>query len=400
MKSERLAIAHPSQQPQSERAHALVRTRGAHTARWLLNGDQAYDAMVRAIDSARAAVRLESYIVRPGAPATRILHALHRACQRGAAVRVMVDAYGSEDLPRGFFDSLRACGAEVRIFNPRPLLRLSFRNHRKLLVCDEETAIVGGFNIGPEYEGDGITRGWYDLGLELQGPVVRTLAQSFDCLFELSPFTSEALRSFAERRARAEPTGGRVRMLASGPGCPRGELRRALHRDLRRARSVTVMAAYFLPSRRIRRGLAQCISRGGQVQLLLAGRTDVPLARRAAGYLYQRLLDRGVRLYEYQPQVLHAKVLVIDDVLYIGSCNLDRRSLHINYELLVRLKWPQLADDARRLFGAALRHSAAIDPAEWRNARTFWTRLRERAAYWLLARLDPLIANRKLKLLA
>ena len=158
-----------------------VRTRGAHRAQWLLNGDQAYSAMVRAIDSARHVVRLETYMVRRGGPAVRILNALHRARERSVAVRVMIDGYGSEDLPSDFFDTLRAAGAEVRVFNPRRLLRLSFRNHRKLLVCDERVAIIGGFNIGPEYEGDGYTRGWYDLGLELQGPVVSTLVTDFDC---------------------------------------------------------------------------------------------------------------------------------------------------------------------------------------------------------------------------
>lgn len=376
-----------------------VRTRGAHRAQWLLNGDQAYAAMVRAIDSARHAVRLETYMIRRGRPAMRILNALHRARERSVAVRVMIDGYGSEELPSDFFDALRAAGADVRVFNPRRLLRLSFRNHRKLLVCDERVAIVGGFNIGPEYEGDGYTRGWYDLGLELQGPVVSTLVTDFDCLFELAPFTPAAMRAFRERRARAAPTGGRVRMLASGPGCSRGELRRSLYRDLRRAKDISVMAAYFLPSARIQRAFARCVQRGGQVRLLLAGRTDVPIAKRAGEHLYRRLLKRGVRIHEYQPQVLHAKLLVMDDVLYIGSCNLDRRSLHINYELLVRLRWAELADDARRLFSEAMQHSARIEADNCPPSSGRWSRLRARFAFWLLARIDPLIAVRKLRLL-
>lgn len=397
MRSERAVLNWSA--PPDNRSRPMGRTRGPHRAQWLLNGDQAYAAMVRAIDGTQHSVRMESYIVRAGGPATRILNALHRALDRGVSVRVLIDAYGSEHLPHNFFDTLRDGGAIVRMFNPRRLLRLSFRNHRKLLVCDDGIAIIGGFNIGPEYEGDGHTRGWYDLGLELRGPVVRTLLTSFDCLFELAPFTPEAVRAFRERRARAEPTGGRIRMLASGPGCPRGELRRALLRDLRRAKDITVMAAYFLPSSRIQRELASCVKRGGEVRLLLAGRTDVPIAKQAGEHLYGKLLSRGVRIYEYQPQVLHAKLLVLDDVLYIGSCNLDRRSLHINYELLVRLKWPELANDARRLFSEAVKHSVRIAPTPWQASRGLWQRLRTRMAYWLLARVDPLIANRKLRFL-
>jgi cardiolipin synthase len=137
--------------------------------------------------------------------------------------------------------------------------------------------------------------------------------------------------------------------------------------------------------------------RGGRVRVLLAGRSDVPLAQRAAEQLYARLLRRGVELFEYQPQILHAKLLIMDDTVFVGSCNLDRRSLHINYELLLRLQWPELAADARAWLEHALAHSRPIDLASWATGRTWPRRLWSWLAYLLLARVDPLVARRRFR---
>ena len=179
-------------------------------------------------------------------------------------------------------------------------------------------------------------------------------------------------------------------------GWPQGRLRRALHRDLKQARSVACIAAYFLPSNRIRRELANCHRRGGTVQLLLAGKSDVPISRFASEHLYARLMRSAVEIYEYQPQILHAKLLIIDEVVYVGSCNLDRRGLYINYELLLRLEWPELAAQGRELFAAALAHSNRLQRAQWQR-RTWWQRWRSVCAYWLVSRFDPLLARRGMR---
>ena len=118
------------------------------------------------------------------------------------------------------------------------------------------------------------------------------------------------------------------------------------------------MAGYFLPPSRIRRALHRCAARGGQVLLLLAGKSDVPVARYAAEHLYTTMMEGGAELYEYQPQVLHAKLILMDDIVYVGSCNLDRRSLDINFELLLRLEWPELAAQG----ASAVRRRTGLEP--------------------------------------
>ena len=369
----------------------------AHRARWLGCGDAAFAAMTALIDGASQSVCLESYLVRAGEPATTLVAALTRARGRGVRVRVLYDAFGSEGLPETFFAALRAVGGEVGVFSPARRLRLAFRDHRKLLVCDAQRAIVGGLNIGPEYVGDGVRKGWRDLALQIEGPIVLALAASFEAMYALAPMSAAALVEF-RRQARALPTNaGAVRLLTSGPGWPPGRLRRQLRVDLAQARDVRCMASYFLPPLRIRHALRRCAARGGQVLLLLAGKTDVPVARYAAEHLYGRMLAGGAQLFEYQPQIMHAKLFIMDDTVYIGSCNLDRRSLNINYELLLRLEWPELAALGRELFADALAHSTPVAEALWSANRSWWARLRARAAYWLLTRIDPLLARRPLR---
>lgn len=368
-----------------------------HYARWLPNGAAAYAEMETQIDAAMRSIRLESYLVRPGGPADMLRAALLRAIRRGVSVSVLIDAYGSAELPAGFLAELERQGGRVRVFNPRRLLRLAFRNHRKLLVCDQRSAVIGGFNIGPEYDGDGVTSGWRDLGVLVTGRIAEDLCRSFDDMFELAEFTTAAIRRFRAGRQGTEAGEGVVALLTGGLGSTHPNFRRALRRDLARARSVLIMTAYFLPTARIRRLLRRCVRRGGCVRVILAGRTDVPLAKLAAEHQYASLLRAGVEIHEYQPQVLHGKALIIDDIAYVGSSNLDARSLQINFELMLRFDWPEFAAAGRRLLLDDLDRCRRIEPRFWLEGRNWWRSARSRAAHFLLARVDPLVAQHKLR---
>ena len=109
------------------------------------------------------------------------------------------------------------------------------------------------------------------------------------------------------------------------------------------------------------------------------------------------LLRKGVEIFEYQPQVLHAKLILVDEQVYVGSSNLDARSLNINYELLVRIGDPRVVQEGRDIFTEVLAHCRRVDPATWRQSRSFWTKLMEDWAYFVLARLDPYLARKRLK---
>lgn len=374
------------------------RTLGEYRARWLGTVDQAYADMRRRIDAARHCVRLETYLMREEGPATMLREALLRARQRDVEVRVLLDAFGCEGVSDEFLQPLRDAGARVVRFNPRRFLRRAIRNHRKLLTVDGEHAFVGGFNIAPEYAGDGVTRGWCDSGVYVAGPVVKLLEDNFDAMLQLAPFTPRAYQLFRREmrhswRASVTPDAP-VQIISSGPGMPRGALGYLLRRDLADAHNVSIASAYFVPSKLLRNLINRIARRSGRVRVLLAGKSDVPLARLAAERFYKLLLGQRVRVYEYQPQILHAKVVVMDSIVWSGSGNLDRRSLSINYELLLRFDWPELADDARTWFAQALRHSELVNLARWRRGRTIWRKIASAFAWLILARIDPLLARR------
>jgi len=361
--------------------------------KWLRNGDEAFPAMLAAIEDARSSVCLETYCFADDQLGRRFREALVRAAGRGANVRVLVDAIGSLGLTDSFWSSLRAAGGTARVFNPLALQRAAIRNHRKLLVCDDSVAFIGGFNVAESYEGDGLTRGWRDLGLRIEGPLVDQLLASFEAMFGLADFRHKRPVRLARARYKDTITTAGEELLLGGPGRGANPIRRALHRDLRDAREVRIMEGYFLPTWRIRRNLARVVREGGVVRLILAGKSDVALAQHAGRSVYRRLLKAGVEIHEYEPQVLHAKLLIIDGAVYVGSANLDPRSLSINYELMVRFTHPQLAREARELFAGALPHARRIDGETWNRSRGFWTRWKERWAYFVLARVDPHVAR-------
>ncbi len=362
---------------------------------WLCTGDEVFPGMLAAIDAAKKSVCLEIYVFQDSPLGIRFREALVRACRRGASVRVLVDAVGSYSLPGTFWDSLRSAGGEIRQFNPVTLKRLIIRNHRKLLVCDGRVAFVGGFNIAPEYEGDGVKSGWCDVGLKIEGELVAQLALSFDEMFARAEFRHKRFTLLRKSRAKKVVALPKEQLLFSGPGRGRNPFKRALHEDLKRAKNVQMIIAYFLPTWRLRRELMRVARRGGKVQLILAGKSDVLLSLLAAQSLYRRFLTGNIEIYEYQPQILHAKLIVVDDIVYLGSANLDTRSLHINYELMIRFESKTIAKEAREIFSRNLKHCRRVTAGEWRRSRTFWRRLKRRWAYFLLNRIDPYLARRQ-----
>ena len=366
---------------------------------WLCAGQEIFPAMLKAIAAAQKSIRLETYIYSDGKLGRQFLGALLAAAQRGVQVQILVDALGSWLLLDDFFEPLVAGGAEVRRFNPLHLWRFGVRNHRKLLICDDATMFIGGFNVADEYDGDGVTRGWCDVGVRIENPTLAVeLAASFDELFALSDFRRNPLmrlRAFKRKRKPLKKPAGEL--LLSHPGRGAGPFQTALYQDLAKAREVRIVSAYFLPTRRVRRDLMRVARRGGRVQLILAGQSDILVSQLAARSLYHRLLKAGVEIYEYQPQVLHAKLILSDGVVYVGSSNLDIRSLNLNYELMLRLEDKTVAVEAREIFERLLKHSQRIESRQWRKSQTFWQRWKNHWAHFLLTRIDPFVALRQFR---
>ncbi len=378
-------------------AHTGPAADSALRCRWLRHGREAIEAMLEAIRHARHSVRLEMFIFHPDTTGDAFRTALLAAQQRGVRVRVLCDAFGSIGLPTSYWQELVAAGGEFRWFNPLHIQRILYRDHRKILVVDDALAFVGGLNIGLEYSGNGVTSGWRDLGLQIEGALARELADAFNDQFARADGRHRRFQRIRRANADEVVAGHDWKLLLTSPGRGHRVLKQSLVQDFGDARSIRIISAYFLPGLKLLRALKRAARRGAQVQLILAGQTDVRLMQIATRSLYPALLRSGVEIYEYTPQILHAKMVIVDDVVYAGSANLDARSLGINYEVMLRLPSAALAADAREIFAGDLRHSQRIDRPRLRRAQSWWEKFVLRWAMFLFARLDPYLARRQRK---
>lgn len=369
----------------------------SNNAKWLVGGNQFYPAQLSAIAEARSSIDLEIYIYANDQIGSQFLQALIAAAERGVKVRLLVDAFGSFELAENFFEPLRKAGGEIRSFNPLRFFRFGVRNHRKLLVCDRQTAFIGGANIADCHAGDGVAQGWFDLMARIADPELAIqLAEEFDRTFSSADFTEgklRRLRVFRRFRFRTRET----QIFAVRPGRGPSSFQRALHQELAEAKNADIIVPYFLPSRSFRKRLRQIIQRGGRVRLILPALCDVPLAQAAGRTYYFRLLRAGVELYEYQPQVLHAKLCLVGESVFAGSSNLDMRSLNLNYELMLRFTEQITVTGAKEIFNEALKKSQRIEAKTFRQSQNFWQRWKNYWAHFLIARVDPLIALRHIR---
>jgi len=283
-------------------------------------GEQTYPRMLLAIAHATRSVDLEVYAFTPSGVGVRFVEALAHAARRGVRVHVLIDGWGSARGGRVIAAALREAGCTVRIYNRlRALFAGRFgRNHRKILLVDDEVAFLGGINIGDENVCAGGRVGWADLALEIRGPQCGRLGKMI----------------------RGEPhvaVDGSLCIYLSGLGGGWRLRRRYLKAFAGARRSIHVAHGYFIPDLSVVRAITRAARRGVQVHLLLAGRSDVPFARAATRSLYRRLLAAGVCIHEWNDSVLHAKVATVDGRrLLVGSFNLDPFSL-ANLESLVEV---------------------------------------------------------------
>ncbi len=366
------------------------------SVRLLKNGSEAFPALFGAMGRAASSIELEMYIFADDETGREFRQHLINAAKRGVPVRVLVDSWGSLNLPDSFWDELRVAGGMVRWFRPISKGLLPFRNHRKLLIIDGHIAYTGGLNIADEYyRGAHGGLPWRDNVLEISGPAVAWLKHSFSRMWTLagSPVRRLMMRFRRLSLRRMKRHNGSVFFLESGPENPMRPVRRAYRQVIENAEnSIDLAMGYFYPHGRMLRALKRAVRRGVHVRLMVPLHTDIPIARWAAHGLYGRLLRAGVEVWEYTPSMMHSKLAIADDTLIAGSANLDIRSGWINYELVAVVTDPHLAAQARADFEADLSRSVRISIEEWQN-RPVIQKLKERFSYCLLARADIMFAR-------
>lgn len=349
-------------------------------------------ALIRLIGEARQSLRLIYYIFCDDGVGSEVRDALLAALNRGVAVSLIVDGFGSSNTPEAFFAPLVEAGASLCRFHPRYGRRYLFRNHQKLAIADEARALIGGFNLADEYFAEPEDNGWTDLGLELSGPQAARMARWFDALSTWSRTPRARMVTLARLiRAHSDSTGA-FRFLLTGPMRRLSPLTRALRAELGVVRRLDMAAAYFSPNYGMLRRLGRIVRRGGSARIVGAAKSDNTATVAAWRHCLHRLLARGIEIREYELTRLHMKLIVTDDTVWIGSANFDMRSLYLNLELMLRIEDRALAAQARGLIDRLAGQSRLITPAD-HEARSSWLRrLRWTFGYFLVAVLDPTVS--------
>jgi cardiolipin synthase A/B len=363
--------------------------RPGHRVGVLIDGAQAFPAMLAAIARARQYVHLETYILRADRTGRQFAEALGERARAGVQVRVLYDGFGGFPMSAVYLAEMHRTGIQTQEFRPVRGRRWTWkrwlrRDHRKIMVVDGETGFVGGINIADDYaprETGGL--GWRDTHARVQGPLVSDLETMFRTTWHYAggrpyaPFPREADESAA--------MAGTELAMAVGTDLTgrRGLIRRHLVHAIRRAqRYVYIANAYFVPDRPLRRVLRRAARRGIEVVLILPGESDVPAVQWAGERSYAGLLRDGVQIHLWRGSHMHAKTVVIDDAWSsIGSYNLDYMSLFWNMEVVVEVVGEPTALTLREQFRRDLTRCHPQDYAGWRR-RAWWKRLRS----WLLYR--------------
>jgi len=354
----------------------------------LVDGVQAYPAMLEAIESAQASIGLSSYIFHADGIGAQFVDALVRAMRRGVAVRVLVDDVDVRFTRSSAYKPLRRAGVPLGVFNP-PLVpaRLNavhLRNHRKILVVDGALGFTGGMNIdrrywSPNAPGQAKREVSRDLHFRLRGPVVAQLAEVFADDWQFA--TGEALRG-APWFVPLEPAGSVLaRCIDDGPDEGAAPLRWSIVGGLNQAqRSVRIMTPYFVPDGALITALDVAAMRGVEVDILLPSESDLPHVHWAAfGQLWQ-VLERGCRVWCSPAPFDHSKLLVVDGAwTLLGSANWDARSLRLNFELNVECYSVEFGAHMDRLVQARINAAQPVTLADV-NARSLPVKLRDGAA--------------------
>ena len=348
-----------------------------------------FDAMVRDIDAARETVFAEFYIVHPAGMPLEVLRALARAAERGCDVKLLADAIGA----RPFFKSewparLRAAGVDIETSLDVGLVksfskRTDMRNHRKILVLDQETAYVGSCNLTDPEKFKPRHGHWVDLMARVEGPAAESLSAvlAADFIFDRygDDFTRSDLDLFPTETAHPEREGPMVAQVApSGPEMAENVIYEALLTAIFGARQrIRIATPYFVPDEALTLALCNAVRRGVDVELIMPAKGDSVMVRYASSASFETLLDAGVRIARFRAGMLHTKALVIDDDLSIvGTVNMDQRSLHLNLEVSLVVYDEGFNGQLSQLLDDYLEVSLFMDAADWR-ARTRWQRFKE-----------------------
>lgn len=353
------------------------------------SGEDYFARLVRLLDDARQTVHIQTYIFEDDDTGQLVADALLRAARRGVQVWVMADGFGSKALPDAFVQRLRAGGVQFRFFEHIVSIwkwQGGRTLHQKVVVTDRCRALVGGINIADKYRGTADTPPWLDFAVLIEGDVCSFLHDLCDDVYRHQYWKRRF--SFWNKPARflpLPPRDGLVRFRLNDWMRRKTEVFQSYAKGISSAReSLVIVASYLLPGRTVRSRLAAAAKRGVAVRILLTGPSDVPVSRWAEQYLTYWMLQKGIRVFNWERSVMHGKTIIVDGQwASIGSYNLNPLSRFRSLELNVDIADPAFVRQfSQHLDNLMLQNCTEVTPANMPEFSSRWHRFKAWSAYY------------------
>ncbi len=357
-----------------------------HAVRLVRAGHEFFDLLDRLMEQAQHTIHLQTYILVDDETGGRVVRALIRAARRNVRVYVIADGYASQDLSDEFIQNLSANGIYFRFFGP--LLKSKYfyfgrRLHHKVFVVDGMYSLVGGINVGDHYNDTTTNVAWLDWAVYTEGPVSATLEKICEARVK-NTINRSHQRKVATSVVEDEKKGLLVRLRINDWVRRKREVTISYLEMLRHANShITLISSYFIPGNIMRKYLARASARGVKIKLIVAGISDVAVAKNAERFMYRWLLKNNIEIYEYQPKVLHAKLTTYDGKwVSVGSYNFNNISEYASVELNLDIQHEGFAQDVEARIARIIKNDCIkITESMHNQNQNLWNRFIQRSSY-------------------
>ena len=347
----------------------------------LRNGDEIFPAMLGAINRSERSIDFVTHVYWTGDIAVKFAQALAQRAQSGVTVRLLLDAFGCHSIDDELIDLMQNAGVEVRWFRPFSQWKVwkwDNRTHRKIVVCDHDIAFTGGVGIAKEWEGDARNPSeWRETHFQITGPIVNAIRSGF-----LSNWSETLVTGVPEIDHPVRPAqdgSASIQAVSSPSSINWSDIAMLFRVLIKNANSkIDITTAYFVPDETLLTQLREACKRGVEIRLLLPGQhTDQRLSQLGGEDHFKALLEAGVKIFQYQRTMLHAKLMVVDDsVAVVGSANMNHRSMAKDEEFCLVIEDATTIVELNQHFDEDLQHSEALDMENWRK-RSVWQRAGE-----------------------
>ncbi len=370
-----------------------------HSVKLVQSGEPFFAANIKAIDESRHYIHFQTYIVDEDETGQSIIDALVRAAGRGVRIYLLLDAFGTKYLSDDFIKKIEDSGILFRFFSPVFITKgfqMSLRLHHKVLLIDGELAIIGGMNFADRYHGTQGRKEWLDFAVIVKGPECMHINSIMRRLWNKTFISKEERSNEIVHSVKTYEENIKLRVTENNWYRNKIEILRSYRSEFKHAHHhMIIFASYFLPGRLERKLLRLASARGVDIKIVLAAESDAPMFKRATGFLYEYILRNNIKIYEYLPSNLHAKVATVDGKWStVGSYNLNHISDYGSIEMNVDILDTAFTENFEKILLKIIKNDCReVTTEEYLRKRTWISQLRGWTSYQMIRLLMRLMAQ-------